>query len=194
MSVADVARAAKVSWPTANRHLGGKEGLDAMLGKEPIPEISPDSRSRLLYAAERCAQERGIEGSSLDDVAAEAGLTKGAVYWHFESKQALIEALADEVFRLAATDPQAWITRLVEDVSWAGAVIELWASARDPAVRARILEHRRALLAALARDASPAQAHTALAILEGFVVARRFDAAPPDSASIRRALASVLGE
>ncbi|GAA3737960.1 TetR/AcrR family transcriptional regulator [Salinactinospora qingdaonensis] len=48
------------------------------------------NRRKLLAAAERIFAEQGIQGASLDDVAKEAGLTKGAVYSNFEGKTDLI--------------------------------------------------------------------------------------------------------
>ncbi|MDS1269438.1 helix-turn-helix domain-containing protein [Lipingzhangella sp. LS1_29] len=49
------------------------------------------NRLKLLQAAERVFAERGIQGASLDEVAAAAGLTKGAVYSNFASKEELIQ-------------------------------------------------------------------------------------------------------
>ena len=48
------------------------------------------NRLRLLAAAERIFAARGIAGASLDDVALEAGLTKGTVYSNFRNKSELI--------------------------------------------------------------------------------------------------------
>lgn len=48
------------------------------------------NRLKLVAAAEKLFAERGIEGASLDEVAAEAGLTKGAVYSNFASKEELV--------------------------------------------------------------------------------------------------------
>lgn len=47
----------------------------------------------MLDAAATVFARRGIDGASLDDVAAEAGFTKGAVYSNFGSKDGLVEAL-----------------------------------------------------------------------------------------------------
>ncbi|GAB3669565.1 TetR family transcriptional regulator [Actinocorallia lasiicapitis] len=49
----------------------------------------------LLDAAQRLWAERGIHGASLDDVAAAAGLTKGAVYSNFTGKTDLLLALLE---------------------------------------------------------------------------------------------------
>lgn len=54
------------------------------------------TRAKLLDAAARVYAARGFAGATLDDVAAEAGLTKGAVYGHFGSKDNLLAALMEE--------------------------------------------------------------------------------------------------
>lgn len=53
------------------------------------------TRARLLDAAAVVFARKGFAGASLEDVAEEAGLTKGAVYSNFESKDDLITALLD---------------------------------------------------------------------------------------------------
>lgn len=57
---------------------------------------SEATRSALLEAATTLFAARGYPGTSLEDVAAAAQVTRGAVYHHFASKQALFEALLDE--------------------------------------------------------------------------------------------------
>src|SRR5437016_11788706 len=54
------------------------------------------TRTRLLDAAATVFARRGFAAASLDEVAEEASLTKGAVYSNFESKDDLIVALLDE--------------------------------------------------------------------------------------------------
>jgi AcrR family transcriptional regulator len=54
------------------------------------------TRTQLLEAAARVYARRGFNGATLDEVAAEAGFTKGAVYGHFGSKEKLLLALMDE--------------------------------------------------------------------------------------------------
>lgn len=53
------------------------------------------TRDHLLQAAARVFAERGFHGASLDEVAAAAGFTKGAVYSNFESKEDLFLALLE---------------------------------------------------------------------------------------------------
>ena len=55
-----------------------------------------DVRRDLLEAAARVFAQRGVNGASVDDVAAEAGYTKGAVYSNYGSKKALIDAVVSD--------------------------------------------------------------------------------------------------
>ena len=55
------------------------------------------TRAALLDAAERVFRERGVAHTSLAEVAAAAGVTRGAVYWHFRDKVDLFEALCERV-------------------------------------------------------------------------------------------------
>jgi TetR/AcrR family acrAB operon transcriptional repressor len=52
----------------------------------------------LLDAAEREFVCKGVTRTTLNDVASSAGLTRGAIYWHFKDKSALLEAMCDRVF------------------------------------------------------------------------------------------------
>lgn len=55
------------------------------------------TRSRLLDAAEHLFQVRGVSRTSLADIAAAAGTTRGAIYWHFEDKADLFNAMMERV-------------------------------------------------------------------------------------------------
>ena len=58
------------------------------------------TREQLLDAGERVFVRRGLEGSSVEEISAEAGFTRGAFYSNFESKdQLFIELLQDRVYR-----------------------------------------------------------------------------------------------
>ncbi len=61
-------------------------------------EIEETRRRQILDAAEKVFSERGIDKARMDDIVDEAGLSKGALYWYFKSKDALIRALLDRVF------------------------------------------------------------------------------------------------
>lgn len=53
------------------------------------------TRDSLLDAAERVFGRRGVTRTTLDEVAAEAGVTRGALYWHFRGKDELFRAMCD---------------------------------------------------------------------------------------------------
>jgi AcrR family transcriptional regulator len=83
-------------------------------------EYSDATRRALLDAATSLFAEHGYPDTSLDQVAAACRVTKGAVYHHFPSKQALFGAVLDEVadatceaiIRGAAGQPDAWSSAL----------------------------------------------------------------------------------
>jgi AcrR family transcriptional regulator len=56
------------------------------------------TRAQLIDAAATVFARRGFAAASLDEVAEEAGLTKGAVYSNFDSKEDLFEAVIDDRF------------------------------------------------------------------------------------------------
>jgi TetR/AcrR family acrAB operon transcriptional repressor len=51
------------------------------------------TREQLLDAAERVFRERGVGHTSLAEVSDAAGVTRGAVYWHFKNKTDLFKAM-----------------------------------------------------------------------------------------------------
>lgn len=55
------------------------------------------TRSQLLDAAERVFAEKGVSRTSLNDIAAAAGTTRGAIYWHFKNKADVFNAMMDRV-------------------------------------------------------------------------------------------------
>jgi AcrR family transcriptional regulator len=55
------------------------------------------TRERLLQAASREIYRSGFQSASLDTILASAGVTKGALYHHFENKEALGYAVVEEV-------------------------------------------------------------------------------------------------
>jgi AcrR family transcriptional regulator len=65
-----------------------------------MPKVSDeyrDARRRgILDAAITCFERRGLHGTTTDDIAAEAGLSNGALYRWFDGKAAIVEAIAAE--------------------------------------------------------------------------------------------------
>lgn len=71
-----------------------------MIKPAPIEKTGPRAAKKaaqpekILAAALEAFGEKGFSGTRMEDVAAKAGITKGAIYLYFPSKQALLEALA----------------------------------------------------------------------------------------------------
>ncbi len=53
-------------------------------------------RAQILEAAIACFADKGYYGTSIDDIAAQAGLSKGAIYHHFQSKREILLFLFEE--------------------------------------------------------------------------------------------------
>ncbi|NPA92059.1 MAG: TetR/AcrR family transcriptional regulator [Chloroflexi bacterium] len=64
----------------------------------PRPDVSEARKNQILDAALQVFARRGFHKARMDDIAQEAGLSKGALYWYFRSKDALIESLVDKLF------------------------------------------------------------------------------------------------
>lgn len=124
---------------------------------------------RLLDAAEELISEKGIEDTTVADVAARAGCSVGAFYHHFRDKGALLRVLLDRLgqeFRetmRAAVDPGRWEGATIAEIleaylqfsiemgrEWAGLQrAKLVLSLRDPAFGEKSFELQRELGARL---------------------------------------------
>lgn len=60
-------------------------------------EEALETRESILDAAERVFSERGVSRSTLEEVACTANVTRGAVYWHFQNKSDLFNAVVERV-------------------------------------------------------------------------------------------------
>lgn len=127
------------------------------------------TRDHLLAAAAEVFAERGFDGASIDDVAAVAGFTKGAVYSNFKNKEDLVLALIETQFeehmeRLVATvqaqgDPPedhlsdfVGLVRSEFDEPLSGLYQQFCVYAmRNPAARAKLAELERANAEAVAK-------------------------------------------
>jgi AcrR family transcriptional regulator len=64
----------------------------ARIGREQRAELTEARRLQLLEAAVRLCASRGFDAVSVESIAREAGLSKGAVYLYFPTKQAILDA------------------------------------------------------------------------------------------------------
>jgi AcrR family transcriptional regulator len=128
-----------------------------------------EGRDELLSAALRVFARRGYGQAGVDEIAAEAGYSKGALYWHFSGKEELLTALLEERidapmrdrFALLASAPPerdmsleatgAFAQQLGEQREAMLLEREYWSLAiRDPELRARYAERQTELRGALA--------------------------------------------
>jgi TetR/AcrR family transcriptional regulator, transcriptional repressor of aconitase len=61
-------------------------------------EHKESTKDRILDAAERLFQRGGYHETSMDDIVRESGMSKGAIYGHFESKEVLFRSLHDRSY------------------------------------------------------------------------------------------------
>ncbi|MBI2277956.1 MAG: TetR family transcriptional regulator [Dechloromonas sp.] len=85
------------------------------------------TRNRILDSAVEVFSRQGVSPTSLKDVAKEAGVTRGAIYWHFPNKLAMFEAMIqrlvcplrinadDHALRMAA-NPLLFLQEVVDEV------------------------------------------------------------------------------
>ena len=128
------------------------------------------TREQILEAAARTFPLRGYNAASVDEIAAEAGLSTGAVYSNFESKAELFLALyerhvqshVERLEQLAsggttleeqiAGAGDQWLDFVRRDTDWLRLDIEFWAYAvRDRALRERYAEAYRRIAETAAR-------------------------------------------
>lgn len=60
-------------------------------------EEAAATRDSILDAAEKLFVEQGVSRTTLQHIASEAGVTRGAIYWHFDDKGALFNAMMERV-------------------------------------------------------------------------------------------------
>ncbi|MGW7524509.1 TetR/AcrR family transcriptional regulator [Streptomyces sp. NPDC054783] len=93
-----------------------------------MPKVSQEymdaRRAQILDAARRCFLRDGFHSTSMQDLFAESGLSAGAVYRHFASKDEMILAIAEENMRevltlvhtVATTRPRGSVGVVIADV------------------------------------------------------------------------------
>lgn len=115
----------------------------------PRPDVSAERKGQIYRAALACFERSGFHLTTMDDIAAESGLSKGSLYWYFEGKKELFLALFKETMLgfdrawgaiLAGGETSAraklrasidfFRTELEEMVPFFGIMMEAWALTR----------------------------------------------------------------
>jgi AcrR family transcriptional regulator len=115
-------------------------------------------RAEILAAARRCFLRQGFQDTSMQDILAEAGVSSGALYNYFSSKEQMIVAIAEEnisqvisVLRETATgsqrnNPGAALAHVLDEIrtkhidnGFAAITVMVWSEAlRNPALAAQL--------------------------------------------------------
>ena len=151
-----------------------------------------EHRAAMLAHAGRLFRRRGIAAVGVADITAAAGLTHGAFYGHFPSKQALAaESCRDSLLAAAArwrrraarateagADPLAtlidgYLSQSHRDAPETGCALATLGTetTRDPALRAALADGTNALLAALADALATSRPHIAFADRQSIALA-----------------------
>ena len=132
----------------------------APVSRTPQRERRARTRAALLRAAGRVFAEHGFHQATLDAVAAAAGVSKGALYHYFPSKEQLFLALLQDRLGAGLSEIEAvigergsdseqlgdavetFLRRINSDPRWLPLLLEFLAyGSRDPAAKATITEH-----------------------------------------------------
>lgn len=90
------------------------------------------TRAKLIRAARKAFAAKGYADASMDDLTAEAGLTRGALYHNFGDKKGLLQAVIDQIdaemlVRMRAAQEQAetaWLGFLAESIAYIEMALE----------------------------------------------------------------------
>lgn len=156
-SLADVAGVAGVTETEVSQHLGPAENFPALLSHQ---SPAHETRERIIASAARVFARKGFQKATLDEVAADAGMTKGAIYWHFRNKNDLLFAMLDcrlqrdtaplmgDLHTLIRDggDPLAALTRMfhsglqrcTDDPEWGHLYLECLSLSRNDEVREKL--------------------------------------------------------
>src|SRR5208282_3254883 len=80
--------------------------------RAPRPRNPKRTRQRLLQAAFREVYRYGFQSAGVDTILAATNVTKGALYYHFESKEALGHAIIEEI--VAEITKDRWLRPLLQ--------------------------------------------------------------------------------
>lgn len=145
-------------------------------------EMIEATRAKLLATARRAFQHTGYAATSMDDLTASAGLTRGALYHHFGDKKGLLAAVVEQIDgevdqRLNAISAHAadpWD-------AFRGRCRSYLQMATEPEIRRIVLQDGRAVLGPASEAAQQQCIASLAALLQRLMVARIIDDADPQA-------------
>ncbi len=86
--------------------------------EKPIPaEADTDTRERVLLEAARLFRHHGYAATTLREVADAAGIKAGSIYYHFESKEQILEEVLDKGIQVVSDAVHARVDALPPDAT-----------------------------------------------------------------------------
>lgn len=73
----------------------------------PKPDVTEDRKNQIVEAATKVFARLGINNARMDDIVEESGLSKGTLYWYFESKDEIITNIIGKLFEPEFRDMDA---------------------------------------------------------------------------------------
>ncbi len=103
------------------------------------PSVSKEERrAQILQAALTCFARKGYHLTTMDDIVAESGLSKGSLYWHYKNKKALLLAAINWYFDRLAIDFASMMEQASTPLGMLGAMGDRFAeilTAMEPVFR-----------------------------------------------------------
>lgn len=95
-------------------------------------QMVEETRAKLIAAARKAFASKGYAASSMDDLTAEAGLTRGALYHNFGDKKGLLQAVIDQIdaemlaiMRVVQEEAETpWLGLMAESVAYIEMALE----------------------------------------------------------------------
>lgn len=75
----------------------------------PRPDVSEERTDQILDGASEVFVEKGFQKARMDDIAEKSGLSKGALYWYFKSKDEIVIGIFERLFSREAQDLESLI-------------------------------------------------------------------------------------
>lgn len=174
-----------------------------------MPRSGSGTKSAILDAANRIVREKGAEHLTLELTAAEAGISKGGLLYHFPTKEALIQGMildylerfSRDYEQIARADPQtagswtrSYLQVTAQDQQRAPGMSSglLAAAATDPSLLIPLQTNFQEWVAKLGSDGiDPVQAMIVRLAVDGLWMVELFGLGAPDAESRQRILQAL---
>ena len=80
----------------------------------PRPSVKEERSQQIIEAALKVFAEQGFHEATMDEIADEAGLSKGSLYWYFKGKDKIISTLLQWFFESEYSKIEEWISTGVD--------------------------------------------------------------------------------